>query len=487
MKYTFIFFSLCFLLLCSCKTETKPPNVLFIAIDDLRTELNCYGKTQIKSPNIDKLASEGMVFTRAYCQQALCGPSRLSIMTGSHLEKLGVFGMKASNIIEWRDTRKGVTSLTEQFKNNGYYAQGFGKIYDYRLGYDEAHSWDNYIGGRIPHFASPENLIKSKQRHKDRKEKKPNPQRWPAVESYDTLDETYTDGKNTSLAVDFIKDYDKDKPFFLAVGFVRPHLPFVAPKKYWDLYERDNITLPENGNPLDGFSEHTLSSAYKEIFDYDVNAPISDEFTKELRHGYYACVSYVDAQIGKLVKVLEEKGELDNTIIVIGGDHGFKLGDYGEWAKHTNLETDTRVPLLVRLPNKKGAGKRSNSPVMLVDILPTICDAAGIPIPKSADGESLIPLLTHPQKQVHKFALSQFPRGKDVMGYSIRTNDWRYTEWISRKTGEILEQELYKMEGEIPMEKENVAKLFPKETKHHNKLLHDYLNTCEKWDGEPHG
>lgn len=481
-----IFWIFIILLSVSCQTEKKNPNILFIAIDDLRTELNCYGKAQIKSPNIDKLASEGVTFTHAYCQQAVCGPSRLSIMTGRNLESLGVFGMSGSNIIEWRETRKGVTSLPEQFRNNGYYAINIGKIYDYRLGQDMDFSWDEFTGKRIPHFVSPEGKAISKKRDEDRKAKVENPQRWPAYECYDTTDVAYTDGNNTRIALEFLEKRDKSKPFFLAMGYVKPHLPFTAPKKYWDMYNRNEITLPNQKTGPDGASRYTLSP-YKEIFDYDVDTPISDELAITLRHGYYACVSYVDAQIGKIINALKESGELENTIIVLWGDHGFKLGDFGEWAKHTNLETDNRVPLIFWTPEGIGAGNTCKTPVELIDVLPTLCDAAGIAIPESAQGRSLVPLFANPEKQVRDFALSQFPRGKDVMGYSIRTENWRYTEWINRNNGEIIENELYRMDAEDLIEKVNVAGELPEIVTTHSKLLHNYLNTVEKWPGKPHG
>ncbi len=463
--------------------QDKKPNLLFIAVDDLRPELACYGKSQIISPNIDRLAEEGVVFTRAYCQIPLCGPSRLSIMTGMHPDRLGNYGMSANKIIEWREHRPGITSLPEQFRKNGYYAIGFGKIYDNRLGLDIGYSWDKFTQGWKGEYISPraqELLAKAKADKKAGIE--PMIIR-PAVDYYDTPDETYTDGSNAQLAINFIDNYKSDKPFFLAVGFAKPHLPFVAPKKYWDMYDRKNIKLPEISTALKGFTEYTLSP-YKEIESYINKSIIEEEKILELRHGYYASISYIDAQLGKIIKALEMKGEMDNTIIVLWGDHGFKLGDYGEWAKATNLEVDARVPLIVRLPGKKGAGLKSSALVELTDVLPTLCDAANITIPDGAEGRSILPLMEDPNAKIRDFALTQYSRNKAIMGYSMRTDKWRYTEWINPMTGKKIEEELYKINDDTLMEEKNVEKEYASEVKKLSKILHDYIKNSVKWQGK---
>ncbi len=462
--------------------QSKKPNVLFIAIDDLRPELNCYGKTQIISPNIDKIASEGIVFTRAYCQVALCGPSRLSIMTGMHPDRLKNYGMSSSNKIEWREYRPGITSLPEQFRKNGYYALGFGKIYDNRLGLDIGYSWDSFKEGWKNEYTSPRaQQIIAQAKADIAAGIEPDVIR-PAVDFYDTPDETYTDGSNAKLAVDFINTYAGEKPYFLAVGFAKPHLPFVAPKKYWDLYNRGSIKLPEFNVPPEGISEYMLSP-YKEIQDYINKSTINDDKTLELRHGYYACVSYIDAQIGKIIEALKDKGELDNTIIILWGDHGFKLGDYGEWAKATNLEIDARVPLMIRLPKMSGAGTRSSAPVELADVLPTMCDAANIPIPDGVEGKSLLSVLCNPSLKFRDFALTQYRRSGTSMGYSVRTPEWRYTEWINPNTGKTNDAELYKIDDVSLMESKNVENEFPEEVVRLSKMLHDYLSTAKVYDG----
>ena len=476
-----ILFQIIVLMIClNSFSQIKHPNVLFIAIDDMRPELNCYGKTQIISPNIDRLANEGVVFTRAYCQVALCGPSRLSLMTGMHPDGIKNYGMNKNNKIEWRDFRPGVTSIPEQFRNNGYYAIGFGKIYDNRLGIDENSSWDEFDEGWKGKYISPRSkkiLAEAKAARNAGKE--PTITR-PAVDFYETADESYTDGNIAKLAVDFLNEYDSEKPFFLAVGFNKPHLPFVAPKKYWDLYEREQIKLPEHRKPPKGKTSYTLSP-YKEIESYISKVIIDEAKIKELRHGYYACVSYVDAQIGKIVEALNEKGELEKTIIVIWGDHGFKLGDYGEWAKATNLEVDARVPLIFRMPAKENAGTNIATPVELTDIMPTLCDIANIKIPPNAEGERLLPLFFTPEADFRPFALTQYARKE--MAYSIRTKEWRYTEYVNKKSYEIIEQELYRIDDNTLMEDENVEGKYPSVVKEMSKMLHDYIKTAPKWNG----
>lgn len=460
--------------------QSNQPNVLFIAVDDLRPELNCYGKSQIISPNIDKLAGEGIVFTRAYCQQALCGPSRLSLMTGMHPDGIGNYGMSNNKVVEWREHRPGVISLPEQFRKNGYYAVGFGKIYDNRLGIDEGYSWDRFTQGWKNEYVSPRSKkILEQSKAEEKAGRKPTIIR-PAVDYYDTPDETYTDGSNAKLAIDFLNTYQSDKPFFLAVGFAKPHLPFVAPKKYWDLYNRDKIELPEFQKPPKGMTEYTLSP-YKEIESYISKSIMDEGKIKELRHGYYACVSYVDAQIGKIIQTLEDKGVLDNTIIVLWGDHGFKLGDFGEWAKATNLEIDARVPLIFRMPKGKMAGTKIDTPVELTDIMPTLCNAANIDIPANAEGKSLLPLFSNPGAEFRPFALTQYPR--EGMAYSIRTKDWRYTEYHSKKDNSIIEQELYRISDETLMEERNVEDEFPEVVNSLSKMLQDYRKMAPRWDG----
>jgi iduronate 2-sulfatase len=413
-----------------------PPNVLFIAVDDLRPELGCYGNTTVVTPNIDRLAADGTVFRRAYCQQALCGPSRVSLLTGKYPDQLKIWGMSAANPIEWRTERPGVTSLPEQFRKHGYKTIGFGKIFDDRLGLDRAVSWDSFTPGGRPTYADPENARIGKGKSPTR----------PAFEQIDAPDNEYSDGSNTDSAIRTIKEHDSTQPLFLAVGFIRPHLPFVAPKKYWDLYNPDRFEVSRRVVPPEGHSEYLLSN-YQEIFTYDVPNPIPDAIQRKLIHAYFACISYVDAQIGRIVDALKQQGGYENTIIVLWGDHGFKLGEYGQWAKATNLELDARVPLILKLTkNQCPAGKSTMSLVQLVDVMPTLCEAAGLPIPESVDGMSLMPVLKNPLETIRDFALTQYPRHNKTMAYSIRTDMYRYHEVLQKPTGDTIATELYRVD-----------------------------------------
>ncbi len=425
----------------------QPPHILFIAVDDLRPELGCYGNTEVITPNIDAIADQGTVFLRAYCQQALCGPSRLSLMTGMYPDSLGIWGMSSTNRKDWRKIHPAVTSLSEQFRNHGYKALGWGKIYDNRLGLDLEHSWDTFVQGWKGTYANPAN-------RKTKKAENGNPPTRPAYEMEDVPDETFTDGSNTMLALQALREHDPEKPLFLAIGFAKPHLAFVAPKKYWDLYDPASLTLASRTVPPEGCSEYLLST-YKEIFAYAVTDPIPREMERTLVHGYYACVSYVDAQIGKLVSALKDKGMYENTIIVIWGDHGFKLGEFGEWAKHTNLEMDARVPLIIRTPGHFRKGSKTDALVELVDIFPSLCDLAGLPVPGNAEGISMRPMLENPSARIRDCALTQYPRQNATMAYSIRTSNWRYMETRKKQTGEQVAAELYNLQGSL-LEKRNV-------------------------------
>lgn len=453
--------------------KQRQPHVLFIAIDDMRPDLGCYGNSEVLSPNIDKLASEGMVFSRAYCQQALCGPSRLSVMTGMYPDRLGLWGMSGAHKIEWRETRKGMTSLSEQFRLNGYKAYGFGKIYDSRLGNDVEHSWDGYQAGES-------NYNENKHNKEGRSVNGTTPLR-PALLSLDVKDDELRDGDIAQKAIAKMNAHDESQPLFLAVGFLKPHLPFVAPKKYFDLYETDRLTLAERRYPPEWHNEF-LFSWYKEIYSYDVPYPISDDLQRQLIEGYYACVSYVDAQIGKIITALKEKGMYDNTMIVLWGDHGFKLGEHGEWAKHTNTEHDARAPLIIKAPGDYQRNMTTKSLVEFVDIYPTMCELAGIPTPDNIEGRSLVSVLKDANNKVREFALSQYPMVRTTMSYTIRTDNWRYIETRSDITGEFIAAELYDL-SEYSIEIKDEYKTFPEVAKKHAALLDEYLRTAKKWTG----
>jgi len=420
-------------------------NVLFIAVDDLRPELGCYGHPRILSPNIDKLAARGLVFERAYCQQAVCAPSRASLLSGCRPDTTHIYDLRTP----LRKAMPNVLSLPQHFKNNGYETVSLGKIY---------HHWndDNGIGWTIPAWhpkgpwkgrgyraeASIRAMRERDKKHPDRKGI------GPAFEAADVPDNGYPDGATADKAIEELRRL-KGKPFFLAVGFLKPHLPFNAPKKYWDLYRREDIKLPANRHwPKDMPAIAGMNwGELRQYVGISAKGNLPDAQARELIHGYYACVSYTDAQVGRVLDELERLGLADDTIIVLWGDHGWKLGEYSAWCKHTNFELDTHAPLILSVPGQKNAGKKTPALVEFVDIYPTLCEAAGLPLPSHLEGTSMMPLLDAPQRPWKSAAFSQYPRGR-VMGYTMRTDRWRYTEWQDRRTHAVVARELYDHQAE---------------------------------------
>jgi arylsulfatase A-like enzyme len=434
--------------------ETKPLNVLFIAVDDLRPEINASGSKVIKTPNMDRIAARGTTFDRAYCQQAVCSPSRSSLMTGRRPDATRVWDLDT----HFRTALPDAVTVAQYFKNHGYHSQGMGKIF--HGGYDDAPSWSvPWQTPKAPAYASEAALkLAADPANIDKKGRA----RGPAYESADVPDDTYTDGKTSRLAAKTLAELkQKGKPFFLAVGMAKPHLPFVAPKKYWDLYDPAEIYVPAfqklpAGAP--GFVGHTngeLSSYAGMPKDGIVDAATA----RTLRHGYYAAISYMDAQVGIVLDALEKEGLADSTVIVLWGDHGWQLGEHGLWHKHTNFEVSARAPLLISMPGQKEPGRKSASLAEFIDIYPTLADACGLPKPKDVEGVSLKPVLDDASARVRPVAISQYPRndaGKSLMGYSIRDDRWRLTLWRDRKDNSIHATELYD-EANDPHETVNVA------------------------------
>ena len=402
--------------------HAEKKNVLFISIDDLRPELGCYGVKEVLSPNIDRLAKEGFVFDNAYCQQAVCNPSRVSLLCGQRPDTTKVWKLET----RFRDIQPDVVTLPEYFKNHGYETVKVGKIYHTAHGNSEDfQSWTKILKEKAPVY------------HLKGRGKK------PSTENADVSDNQYVDGASADKAIEFLNS-TTTKPFFLAVGFKKPHLPFTAPQKYWDLYQKD--TLPKA--PLTTPPENTpdwIMYNFSELRGYsDINGKgsVSPAKTAELRHGYYACVSYVDAQVGRIIQTLKEKNLYDNTVIILWSDHGWKLNDYGNWCKHSNLEIDTRVPLIVRTPGLSG-GVSIKGFVELVDIYPSLAELCDLKIPSQCEGKSFVDLLNNPQLNWKEAAFSQYPRKGNLMGYTMRYKNWRYTEWINQKNGKIELVELY--------------------------------------------
>ena len=426
----------------------RRPNVLFIAVDDLRPQLGCYGDPVVKSPSIDKLASGGIVFTRAYCQQAVCSPSRTSLLTGRRPDTTRIYDLQTHFRLHLPD----VVTLPEHFKKHGYHTQGLSKIY--HGGLDDPQSWS------VPHwapsqgqYAKPETLAllerkreqmrpqieRARRRHSVEKDPKTGlvlritgPRvrvHGPPWEDPDVPDNALNDGATADRAIEIMREV-KDKPFFLAVGFLKPHLPFVAPKKYYDMYPLDSIRLPSNMSPPEDCPPIALTD-WGELRAYEGmprSGPLSERQVRELIRGYYAAASYTDAQIGRLLDELDRLGLADKTIVVLWGDHGWQLGEHGLWCKHTNFELATRSLLILRVPGRGSAGARTSALVEFVDIYPTLCELAGLPLPDGLEGTSMVPLIEDPSRPWKKAAFSQYPRGK-VMGYSMRTDRYRYTEW----------------------------------------------------------
>lgn len=427
-------------------------NVLFIAVDDLRPKLGCYGDVIAVTPHMDKLAKRGMLFSNAYCQQAVCAPSRASLMTGRRPNTTKVWDLKT----HFRTALPDVVTLPQYFKQQGYHTQSVGKIYHDPQEAQDAISWSapeilavtDEIGGR---YALPENDI---------------PGIWPANKTNSTerakvADSVYIDGRVSNDAIKVLNQI-KDKPFFLAVGFRRPHLPFVAPEKYWAMY--DHVKIPKASNPLPpaGVPEIALHNwgELRAYTDIPKTGYLTDEQkVQQLLQGYYASTSFVDAQIGRVLDELDRLGLTDNTIVVLVGDHGFHLGEQGLWAKSTNFEIATRVPLILSAPGQPIKNTASDALVELVDVYPTLTELAGLPLPAGLEGLSMAPLLTAPKSTWKKAAFSQFlrtPNKEKVMGYSVRTRNFRYTEWQEVSTGKVQAAELYD-ELNDPLETANLV------------------------------
>jgi len=430
------------------------PNVLFIAVDDLRpSQLGCYGNATAVSPNIDRLAGQGLVFERAYCQQAICMASRASLMSGYRPDKGEIY--KDGPLYE---CVPGALSINKHFLANGYETVTIGKIYHHRSDEKEGWSREAYHAegaweGRG--YLAPDSIAYV--REYDRAH--PNARRrgmGPAFECPDVPDDAYEDGLSANRAIEELNRL-QCHPFFLAVGFKKPHLPFNAPKAYWDLYDEAAIGLAPNPFAPEGAPPEALTSwgELRGYYGMPKEGPVPDELARRLIHGYYACVSYTDAQIGRVLDELEHLGLSEDTIVVLWGDHGWKLGEHGAWCKHTNFELDTRAPLIVRAPGMRARGQRTKALTEFVDIYPTLCELAGLSLPGHLEGMSAAPLLHDPGRKWKKAAFSQYPRGA-VMGYTMRTGRYRYTEWKDMRNGKVKARELYDHKND-PQENKNVA------------------------------
>ena len=498
--------------------NSSRPNILFIAIDDLRPELGCYGNKGIHSPNLDMLATQGRCFLRAYCQEAICSPSRASLLTGSRPDTIGVIENRAY----FRDLNPQIVTLPQHFITHGYTAVYSGKIFHGRMT-DDQHSW-NYKPNRkglTPPANPGGNALPENQRiyaeNKDRmvtlygESSSRGLIHGPAFEAAQVEDDGYVDGYNTSVAIQTLDELvQQDKPWFLALGFVRPHLPFHAPKKYFDLYNPEEIQLTTSPEPPQNGASMGLHASFELRTRHGIpkSGPLNNSLSRELLHAYYACISYVDAQIGRIIAAIEKNRVRDNTIIVVWGDHGWHLGEYGIWGKATNYEIATRVPLIICTPSMGQKGTPTDSLVELLDIYPTLCDLANIPQPDHLAGKSLVPVLHNPNAIIKGVAMSQFPTPalrewaanplspemretffgplinqveqtikkqqgsrwnrelfeKHLMGYTLRDPRYRYIEWRDTRNPNLepIYQELYDHLSD-PHETVNIARSQPKE------------------------
>ncbi|MEZ5355494.1 MAG: sulfatase-like hydrolase/transferase [Bryobacteraceae bacterium] len=394
-------------------------NVLFIAVDDLRPALGCYGDRYARTPHIDAIAAKGTVFERAYCQQAVCGPSRASLLTGLRPDTIGVYDLDTSFRVRVPDA----VTLPGHFKANGYHAENIGKIFHGTDKMNDSRSWS--VPERL-HMVNKRDqyvLARNKDATDDWK-------KFDATEIADVPDTAYIDGRVADDAVSTLRRL-RGRPFFLAVGFTKPHLPFAAPKKYWDMYDRREVPIYPNQTRPRNMPAHALT-AYSELRSYaDVpdRGPIPEDKMREVMHGYYAATSYTDANVGKVIAELDRLGLRRNTVIVLWGDHGWHLGEQDYWGKTTNFEICTRAPLILSVP---GHGKgRTKALVEFVDIYPTLAEACGLPAVRGLEGVSMMPLLANPRRPWKKAVFSQYPRTQPsrVMGRSMRTDQFRYTEW----------------------------------------------------------
>ncbi|MEL6253645.1 MAG: sulfatase [Bacteroidota bacterium] len=468
MKYLKLLLLIPFFVTYACveKVVEKPrkPNVLFIAVDDLRPELGVYGKSYVKSPNIDRLAKEGILFRNHFVNMPTCGASRYSLLSGKWpRSSVALRNTAIQELIAKREESSEPESFVHQLRKNDYYTVGIGKITHYVdgkimaqnttevKGWELPNSWDEMlldVGKWGSSWGVFFGYADGSNRNDMKKEVKP-------YEAADVDDKGYPDGLSANLAIKKLKELkEKDEPFFLGVGFFKPHLPFNAPKKYWDLYDRESIPLspnpgiPENISlaslhPSGEFNQYKLGEEKNSL-----EKPLSDKYARKLRHAYLACVSYTDALVGKVLDALEKEGLAENTIVVLWGDHGWHLGDQRVWGKHTLFDRALHSPLIIRLPGGKQGGKEIEKVVSTTDIYPTLMDLCGVERPGGLDGRELATLWENENPEWDSHAWSYFRKG-----ITLKTEQYRICKYFREQEPQV---ELYDHSID-PYEQINVA------------------------------
>ena len=444
-------------------------NILFISIDDFRPKISSYGETKMITPNIDKLASEGLQFNNAYTNIAVCGASRASIMTGIRPseKRFNDFSTRASV-----DTPNAIP-LNRIFKENGYETISYGKIYHHKDDFQEY--WTEKDGGQIQSdFQDPISIARIENAERGEYGKKQPTFEYPDVDDY-----AYNDGKITKRAINKLKALkNENKSFFMAIGYVSPHLPFIQPKKYWDMYDHDAIKLadnsfqPKNSPDIAIEAQHNSAEMRKNYLDIPENGKLDDSLARNLIHGYYASVTYMDALIGELIKALDDLGLRENTTIVFWSDHGYFLGEHGFWCKHSTFEEAVKIPFIISSPNHI-KNKTTASFTELVDVYPTLCEIANIKAPTYLQGESLIPVLENPSTILKTEVYTRYKQGEAVID-----KDFSYTEFYEgeKYLGNMLYDNLndYKQNTDISNLSSN--KLVVKKYKEKLKVMREKVN-----------
>ncbi len=461
-------FTATFLLVAQVAVAADRPNVLLLLVDDLKPSFGAYGQNWVHSPNLDRLAERGMRFDMAYCNQAVCAPSRNNLLVGSRSTSIGVYSLG----FHFRDAVPAAVTLPQHFKDHGYHSAGIGKVFHIGHGnINDEQSWsvpfqpDKVIDYVLPESTGGELTREEAYFSNQELGNIKSLPRGAAWENADVDDLSYADGRIASEGIKRLQQYaDSDQPFFLALGFTKPHLPFCAPRKYWQLYDRESLPLAQYTEPPTGAPSYAGKmlgelNQYKPV---PQDPPLGEGLTRTLIHGYYAALSYMDSQVGRVIDEVDRLALDDNTIIVLWGDHGYHLGDHGSWTKHTNYEQANRIPILITAPGVTNAGSSTEALIETVDIYPTLVELAGLSMPEARqpiDGKSVVPVLRDGSQTVRDHAYHCFPKGKRL-GRAIRTPRYRFVEWKPIGSSEAAEYELYDYMQD-PLETKNLAAARP--------------------------